>query len=82
MVSGIPGGFRRRRSVHGRGSRGRCGHRAGTVSGNLQGDRNLINAEFVHVFRFKGGRVSDWQSYTDTAQFKEAVGGYAVRVSG
>jgi ketosteroid isomerase-like protein len=34
-----------------------------------------INAEFVHVFRFKDGKIAIWQSYTDTAQFKEAAGG-------
>ena len=34
-----------------------------------------INAEFVHVFRFKQGKIVLWQSYTDTAQFKEAIGG-------
>jgi ketosteroid isomerase-like protein len=26
-------------------------------------------------FRFKDGKIVMWQSYTDTAQFKEAAGG-------
>jgi ketosteroid isomerase-like protein len=40
-----------------------------------------IDAEFVHVFRFKNGKIAVWQSYTDTAQFKEAVGGQRMGVS-
>ena len=32
-----------------------------------------VNAQFVHVFRFKGGKVASFQQYTDTAQFKDAV---------
>jgi uncharacterized protein len=32
-----------------------------------------VDAQFVHVFRFKDGKVVGFQQYTDTAQFKEAV---------
>jgi uncharacterized protein len=32
-----------------------------------------VNAQFVHVFRFKNGKVATFQQYTDTAQFKDAV---------
>jgi hypothetical protein len=32
-----------------------------------------VDAQFVHVFRFKEGKVASFQQYTDTAQFKEAV---------
>ncbi len=32
-----------------------------------------VNAQFVHVFRFKDGKVASFQQYTDTAQFKDAV---------
>lgn len=32
-----------------------------------------VNAQFVHVFRFKSGKIAGFQQYTDTAQFKEAV---------
>jgi ketosteroid isomerase-like protein len=32
-----------------------------------------VNAQFVHVFKFKGGKVATFQQYTDTAQFKDAV---------
>lgn len=32
-----------------------------------------INAQFVHVFRFKDGKAVKFQQYTDTAQFKEAA---------
>ncbi len=32
-----------------------------------------VNAQFVHVFKFKGGKIAHFQQYTDTAQFKEVV---------
>jgi uncharacterized protein len=32
-----------------------------------------VNAQFVHVFRFKEGKIAGFQQYTDTAQFKDAV---------
>ena len=53
----------------------------GRYRGTFKFTGTVINAEFVHVFRFKEGRIAMWQSYTDTAQFKDAVGGQAVGVS-
>src|SRR6195256_5383841 len=47
----------------------------GRYRGTYKTTGTSINAEFVHVFRFKNGKIGNWQSYTDTAQFKEAVGG-------
>jgi len=47
----------------------------GRYRGTYKLTGTTINAEFVHVFRFKNGRIVMWQSYTDTAQFKEAVHG-------
>lgn len=32
-----------------------------------------VHAQFVHVMRFKNGKIAGFQQYTDTAQFKEAV---------
>jgi uncharacterized protein len=32
-----------------------------------------VNAQFVHVFGFKDGKVATFQQFTDTAQFKDAV---------
>ena len=32
-----------------------------------------VDAQFVHVFWFKDGKIATFQQYTDTAQFKEAV---------
>lgn len=32
-----------------------------------------VNAQFVHVFRFTNGKITGFQQYTDTAQFKDAV---------
>jgi hypothetical protein len=53
----------------------------GRYRGTFKATGTSINAEFVHVFRFKEGRIAVWQSYTDTAQFKEAVGGQAMGMS-
>ena len=47
----------------------------GRYRGTYKSTGTIINAEFVHVFRFKSGKISVWQSYTDTAQFKEAISG-------
>lgn len=47
----------------------------GRYRGTFKITGTIINAEFVHVFRFKEGKIVMWQSYTDTAQFKEAIGG-------
>lgn len=53
----------------------------GRYRGTFKATGTAIDAEFVHVFRFKDGKIAMWQSYTDTAQFKEAVGGQSVGVS-
>jgi ketosteroid isomerase-like protein len=37
-----------------------------------------VNAQFVHVFRFKDGKIGSFQQYTDTAQFKDAISRRAV----
>ena len=37
-----------------------------------------VDAQFVHVFKFKDGKVAGFQQYTDTAQFKDAVSRRAV----
>ena len=47
----------------------------GRYGGTYKATGTAINAEFVHVFRFKDGKIVMWQSYTDTAQFKDAIGG-------
>ena len=45
----------------------------GRYGGVYKGTGVKVNAQFVHVFRFKDGKVASFQQYTDTAQFKEAV---------
>ncbi len=37
-----------------------------------------IDAQFVHVFLFKAGKIAGFQQYTDTAQFKDAVRRHAL----
>lgn len=53
----------------------------GRYGGTFKATGAAINAEFVHVFRFKDGKIAMWQSYTDTAQFKDAVGGQIARAA-
>jgi ketosteroid isomerase-like protein len=45
----------------------------GRYRGTFKETGTAIDAAFVHVFRFTEGRVSAWQTYTDTAQFRDAV---------
>ena len=53
----------------------------GRYRGVFKATGTTIDAEFVHVFRFKDHKIAVWQSYTDTAQFKEAVGGQSAGMS-
>ena len=45
----------------------------GRYGGVYKGTGVKVNAQFVHVFRFKAGKIAGFQQYTDTAQFKDAV---------
>jgi ketosteroid isomerase-like protein len=50
----------------------------GRYGGVFKGTGVKIDAQFVHVFRFKDGKVASFQQYCDTAQFKDAVSRRAV----
>jgi uncharacterized protein len=45
----------------------------GRYGGVYKGTGVKVHAQFVHVFKFKGGKIAVFQQYTDTAQFKDAV---------
>jgi ketosteroid isomerase-like protein len=45
----------------------------GRYGGTYKATGVKVNAQFVHVFRFKAGKIAGFQQYTDTAQFKDAV---------
>ena len=45
----------------------------GRYSGIYKATGAKVHAQFVHVMRFKNGKVVGFQQYTDTAQFKEAA---------
>ena len=47
----------------------------GRYRGTLKQTGVAVNAQFVHVFKFKDGKVVKFQQYTDTAQFRDAAGG-------
>ncbi len=45
----------------------------GRYRGTFKETGNYIDAQFVHVFRFSDGKMTMCQTYTDTAQFKDAI---------
>jgi uncharacterized protein len=45
----------------------------GTYTGTHKGTGTEVRAQFVHVWRLRGGKVTSFQQYTDTKQFAEAV---------
>ena len=45
----------------------------GRYSGTYKGTGRRIDAEFAHVWRVTGGKITGFQQYTDTAQFSHAV---------
>jgi ketosteroid isomerase-like protein len=45
----------------------------GRYRGKFKGTGFGLDAEFVHVLRFREGKLLEGQSYTDTAQFRDAV---------
>jgi ketosteroid isomerase-like protein len=45
----------------------------GRFRGRFKANGASIDAQFVQVFHFKGGKIAKCQVYTDTAQFKEAI---------
>ena len=46
----------------------------GYYSGTFGKTGKRVRAQFAHFFTFRDGRVVKFQQYTDTAQFREAVG--------
>jgi len=45
----------------------------GRYRGTFKATGASINAQFVHVFTCKDGKIVRFQQYTDTAQFRDAV---------
>jgi len=45
----------------------------GRYTGTYKATGFPLNAQFVHVFHFKDGKVAKFQQYTDTLQFKNAA---------
>ena len=46
----------------------------GYYSGTYKRNGASVRAQFAHLFTFRNGKVVKFQQYTDTAQFREAVG--------
>jgi hypothetical protein len=45
----------------------------GRYRGTYRATGAPVDAQFAHVFKFRGGKVVWFQQYTDTAQFRDAV---------
>ena len=45
----------------------------GRYRGTYKATGNRVDAQFVHVFKFRDGKIAQFQQYTDTAQFRDAV---------
>jgi ketosteroid isomerase-like protein len=45
----------------------------GRYRGTYKATGKPVNAQFVHAFTLKGGKIVRFQQYTDTAQFRDAV---------
>lgn len=46
----------------------------GRYRGVYKATGSRVDAQFVHVFKFRAGKIARFQQYTDTAQFRDAVG--------
>jgi ketosteroid isomerase-like protein len=46
----------------------------GRYKGTYKSTATAVNAQFVHVFTFRDGKVVKFQQYTDTHQFQSAAG--------
>ena len=46
----------------------------GYYSGRYKKNAKQVRAQFAHLFTFRDGKIVKFQQYTDTAQFKQAVG--------
>ena len=45
----------------------------GRYTGTYKATGVAVNAQFVHVFTLRDGKIAKFQQYTDTAQFRDAV---------
>jgi uncharacterized protein len=45
----------------------------GRYGGTYKATGVKVDAQFVHVFKFRDGKIANFQQYTDTAQFQKAV---------
>ena len=46
----------------------------GRYTGTVQATGAPLDAQFVHVYELRGGRIVKFQQYTDTAQWTRALG--------
>jgi ketosteroid isomerase-like protein len=45
----------------------------GRYSGTYKATGRAVHAQFAHVWKVRGGKISGFQQYTDTAQFSRAT---------
>ncbi|MFN8582488.1 MAG: nuclear transport factor 2 family protein [Gemmatimonadaceae bacterium] len=46
----------------------------GRYRGKMKDGGETLDAQFCHVYRFVGGKVTTFQQYTDTAQWSRLIG--------
>ena len=46
----------------------------GRYTGTVKATGTPLNAQFMHVFELRGGKIVRFQQYTDTAQWSKALG--------
>jgi len=46
----------------------------GRYTGKYLATGTAVDSQYCHVFKFKDGKVTSFQQYTDTAQFQKAMG--------
>ncbi|MBI2684681.1 MAG: nuclear transport factor 2 family protein [Acidobacteria bacterium] len=45
----------------------------GRYRGKMKATGKLVDAQFTHVWRLRGGKVVEFQQYTDTKQWADAA---------
>ena len=46
----------------------------GRYKGKVKATGTMLDAQFAHVYTLNGGKIVRFQQYTDTAQWKQALG--------
>ena len=45
----------------------------GRYRGTVRASRRVVDAQFCHIWRIRGGKMTHFQQYVDTAQLQQAI---------